>query len=241
MTYLRGRISTLTLHIDLTEQRRRHADEDGLKGSDGQMGKTYWDKKSGGCLEGWDILQSLIIPPWKTSRPFPVYTFKYTDSANIYIKMMENCSRLFKCMTGMRTYVDGGGWQPKKEVSGSVRHWVKRWRVRWQKKRPGRRPFGCGVRWVHGFQAECQADWRYLGGLTDGREGQEVDDGGPVGYIFPILFGGENPQLIWNKCAVMHNKAAARWLESHPAASVSPLLFSASTTLCLFDSAFTDF
>lgn len=27
------------LHIDLTEQRRHHADEDRLKGSDGQMGK----------------------------------------------------------------------------------------------------------------------------------------------------------------------------------------------------------
>lgn len=41
MTYLLGCISTLMLHIDLKEQRRRHADKDGLKGSDGQMGKTY--------------------------------------------------------------------------------------------------------------------------------------------------------------------------------------------------------
>lgn len=45
------------------------------------------------------------------------------------------------------------------------------------KKGLGKGLFGCRVRWVHGFQAECQADWRYLGGLTDGREGQKVDDG----------------------------------------------------------------
>lgn len=46
-------------------------------------------------------------------------------------------------------------------------------------KRPGQRPFSSRVRWVHGFRAECQADWRDLGGLTDGSERQEVDDGGP--------------------------------------------------------------
>lgn len=167
------------LHIDLTEQRRRHADEDGLKGSDGQMGKTYWDKRSGGCLKGWDILRSLIKAPWKTFHPFPDYTFQYTESTNIYIKMIENRSHLFRCKAGTRANVGGDGWQPKKEVSGSVRHWVKRWRVRWQ-KRPGQRPFGCRVRWVHGFQAECQADWSFLGWPRNGREGHEVDCGGPA-------------------------------------------------------------
>lgn len=37
----------------------------------------------------------------------------------------------------------------------------------------------------------------------------------------------------------MHNKPAAKWLASHTAASASPLLFSASTTLFLFDSFYT--
>lgn len=135
MTYLAGRVSTLKMHIDLTEQRRRHADEDGLKGSDGQMGNAYWDKKSGGCLEGWDILWSLINPPPPPGKPptlSPVYTFKYTDSTNMYIKMIENLSGLFKCTTGMRANVGGDGWQPKKKEK----------RSRWERETVGQKVKG---------------------------------------------------------------------------------------------------
>lgn len=102
----------------------------------------------------------------------------------------------------MRVSVGGDGWQPEQEVSGSVRHWVKRGRVRWQ-KRLGRRPFGCRVRWVHGFQAECQADWRYLGGLTGGREGQEIQwVKVNLSYEFQSIFWiwkVHNPVFLWVK------------------------------------------
>lgn len=76
--------------------------------------------------------------------------------------------------------VGGDGWQPKKRSQ-----WERETlgqKVRGQLvKRPGQRPFCNRVRWVHGFPAEYQADGRYLGGLTDGSEGQDVDDRGPEG------------------------------------------------------------